>query len=116
MTLYTRRSALRLAAASLAVPLAATMATADGHATNHTVVIKDFAFTPANLTIKAGDTVTWINQDSAQHSAWESGNNSFDTGLLSNGQSAALTFASAGSLNYRCRPHGNMRGSITITN
>ena len=116
MTLMTRRSALRLAAASLALPLAAIVAHADGHATTHTVVIKDFAFTPANLSIKAGDTVTWVNQDSAKHSAWESANNAFDTGLLSTGASASLMFASAGSFNYRCRPHGNMTASITITN
>jgi len=57
----------------------------------------------------------WINQDSAQHSAWEDTNNAFDTGLLSQGQSAALTFAGAGTFNYRCRPHANMRGTITIT-
>lgn len=113
MTLLTRRNVLRLAATAAAVPVAATVANAQ---TTHTVVIKDFAFTPANLTIKAGDTVTWINQDGAAHSAWESTGNAFDTGLLSQGQSASLTFGSAGSFNYRCRPHGNMRGSITITN
>ena len=116
MTTYTRRNILHLAATAAAIPVATTIAKADGHATNHTVVIKDFAFTPANLTIKAGDTVTWVNQDGTEHSAWESTNNAFDTGLLSTGQSAALTFASAGSFNYRCRPHGNMRGTITITN
>lgn len=115
MTTLTRRAMLRLAASTAALPLAATLARADGHATNHTVVIKDFAFTPANLTIKAGDTVTWVNQDSAQHSAWDL-NDQFDTGLLSTGQSAALTFAAAGTFSYRCRPHGNMRGTITITN
>jgi plastocyanin len=112
MTNITRRAALGLAAASAALPIAATMAQA---ATTHTVVIKDFAFTPANLQISAGDTVTWVNQDSTAHSAWESVNNAFDTGLLNPGQSASLTFASAGAFNYRCRPHGNMRGTITIS-
>ena len=116
MTLMTRRSALRLAAAALALPLAATVARADGHSTTHTVVIKDFSFTPANLSIKAGDTVTWVNQGGSAHSAWESTNNAFDTGLLSPGQSASLTFGGAGSFNYRCRPHANMRAAITITN
>ena len=115
MTHLTRRAALRLAASAAALPLAATIAQADGHATNHTVVIKDFAFTPANITIKAGDTITWVNEDSAEHSAWDL-NDAFDTGLLSTGQSAALTFNSAGTFSYRCRPHGNMRGTITITN
>ncbi|UWQ97742.1 cupredoxin family copper-binding protein [Rhodobacteraceae bacterium S2214] len=113
MTLFTRRNVLRLAATAAAVPVAAKMAQA---ATNHVVTIKNMAFSPANLTIKAGDTVTWVNEDRAAHSAWESANNAFDTGLLSTGQSAALTFGAAGSFNYRCRPHGNMRGSITITN
>lgn len=115
MTMLTRRNVLRLAAASAALPLAASIARADGHATTHTVVIKDFAFTPANLEIKAGDTVTWINEDDTQHSAWDL-NDNFDTGLLSTGQSASLTFNGAGTFVYRCRPHGNMRGSITITN
>lgn len=115
MTILTRRAVLRLAATTAALPIAATMVQADGHATNHTIVIKDFAFTPANITIKAGDTITWVNQDSAQHSAWDL-NDQFDTGLLSTGQSASLAFASAGTFSYRCRPHGNMRGTITITN
>lgn len=115
MTLLTRRNILRLAAASAAVPLAATIARADGHATTHTVVIKDFAFTPANLEIKVGDTVRWVNEDGPQHSAWDL-NDAFDTGLLATGQSASLTFNGAGTFAYRCRPHGNMRGTITITN
>ena len=115
MILFTRRKVIRLVATTATVPLAATFAKADGQATNHNIWINDFAFTPANLTIKTGDTVTWINQDNTEHSAWESSTNAFDTGLLSTGQSATLTFASVGSFNYRCRPHGNMRGSITIT-
>lgn len=116
MTSMNRRTALRILATSVAaIPAVASVARADGHATNHTVVIKDFSFQPANITIKAGDTITWVNQDDAQHSAWDL-NNQFDTGLLGKGQSAALTFASAGTFSYRCRPHGNMRGTITITN
>lgn len=109
MTTITRRAAIGLAAV---FPLIATKAAAQ---TTHTVTIANFTFTPANLQIKAGDTVTWVNQDDAQHSAWESANNAFDTGLLSKGQSGSLTFGSAGSFNYRCRPHGNMRGTITIS-
>ena len=112
MTKITRRTALGLAAALAAIPFVATKAAA---ATTHTVVIKDFAFTPANVQISAGDTITWVNQDGAAHSAWESTNNAFDTGLLNPGQSASLTFGTAGSFNYRCRPHGNMRGTITIS-
>lgn len=109
----TRRDFLRVGAAAVAaLPVLATTARAQ---TTHTVTIKNFAFSPANLTIAAGDTVTWVNEDSAGHSAWEDSGNAFDTGILRTGASASLTFSGAGSFSYRCRPHGNMRGTITIT-
>src|SRR4051812_37207134 len=46
------------------------------------VTIQNFAFSPATLTIKVGDKVTWTNQDSAPHSA-TADDNSFDTGVIS---------------------------------
>ena len=108
-----RRDFLRnSAAAAVALPVLATAARAQ---TTHTVTIKNMAFSPANLTIAAGDTVTWVNEDRMRHSAWEDSGDAFDTGLLARGESASLTFGSAGSFNYRCRPHRNMRGTITIT-
>ncbi len=39
------------------------------NAEDHTVMIQGFAFEPANLTIAAGDTVTFVNQDNAPHTA-----------------------------------------------
>lgn len=107
----TRRTFIRNAALIAALPvLAATRA----RAATHTVTIKNMAFSPANLTIAAGDTVTWINEDRPRHSALEM-NGAFDTGLLSTGDSASLTFPSAGTFDYRCGPHRNMRGTITVT-
>ncbi|SEW15642.1 Plastocyanin [Cognatiyoonia koreensis] len=107
----TRRDALRITAgAAVALPMMATTAVA----ATHTVTIQNFAFNPANLTISAGDTVTWINADSTQHSALDLGG-AFDTNLINPGASASLTFNGRGTFNYRCGPHQNMRGSITIT-
>lgn len=107
----TRRDFLRKGAvAALALPVLATAARAQ---TTHVVTIKNMAFSPADLTIGAGDTVTWVNEDRMRHSA-EDLNGAFDTGLLGNGDSASLTFGSSGTFNYRCGPHRNMRGSITI--
>lgn len=113
MTNPTRRNVLRLGASLLALPLAAATANAASHTTAHTVVIKDMKFTPENLVINAGDTVTWVNEDSMRHSATDL-NGAFDTGLLAKGASASLTFNGAGAFNYRCTPHANMRGTITI--
>jgi plastocyanin len=109
----TRRDFLRRSAATLAaLPVLATTARAQ---TTHTVTIKNFSFNPPNLAISVGDTVTWVNEDRPRHSAWEDSSDAFDTGLLANGDSASVTFNSVGSFSYRCRPHGNMRGSITIS-
>lgn len=114
MTNPTRRDSLRLGAALVALPLTAAIAKADGHSTTHTVVIKRMKFTPATIAIKAGDSITWINEDSPRHSATDL-NGAFDTGLLAKGESATLTFSGAGTFDYRCTPHGNMRGTITIS-
>ena len=114
MTLKTRREALRIGlSAAVALPALAAQAIADGHATTHTVTISNFAFSPANLTIKAGDTVMFTNEDSAPHTA-TADNGGFDTGNLSRGQSASLTFNAAGTFSYFCAIHPRMKGSITI--
>lgn len=109
----TRRDALRFGASLLALPFAAVAANAASHSTAHTVVIKGMKFTPENLVINAGDTVTWVNEDNMRHSATDL-NGAFDTGLIGKGASASLTFSGVGSFNYRCTPHASMRGTITI--
>jgi plastocyanin len=50
------------------------------------VSIQGFAFHPGSMTVNVGDTVTWTNQDSAQHTA-TANDGSFDTGTLRRGQS-----------------------------
>ena len=110
----TRRQALRIAAAAtVGLPLMARRVAAASHAITHTVTIKDFAFSPAELTISAGDTVMFMNEDSAPHTATADGG-AFDTGRLSRGQSAGLTFPSAGSFPYSCTIHPRMKALITV--
>ena len=114
MTKLTRRDTFRLGAALAALPLTAAISRADGHATAHTVVIKDFAFTPADIQINVGDSITWVNEDNARHSATDL-KGAFDTGLLNKGQEVTMTFGGAGRFDYRCTPHANMRGTITVS-
>ena len=77
------------------------------------VTIQNFAFSPAALTVKVGDKVTWTNQDSAGHSA-TADDNSFDTGVLSQGQSGSVTFSKAGTYSYHCSVHPMMKGTIIV--
>ena len=109
MSQISRRTLLKL---SLVVPAALLATTA--RAATHQVTIVNMSFQPANLTIAAGDTVVFANQDNAPHTA-TSDTGAFDTGRLTGGASAQLTFPSAGEFAYHCDIHRMMKGTITVS-
>jgi plastocyanin len=82
-------------------------------AATENVTITDFEFTPAEITIQQGDTVTWTNEGPTAHSATAS-DGSFDTGIFSAGGSRSETFDEAGTFSYICTPHPNMTGTIVV--
>ena len=77
------------------------------------MTIADFQFTPAQITINQGDTVTWTNNGPTPHSA-TAPDGSFDTGIFPAGQSRSHTFNDAGTFSYICTPHPNMHGTIVV--
>jgi plastocyanin len=77
------------------------------------VAIRDFAFSPRTVEIRVGDTVTWTNRDSVAHTATAQ-NGSFDTGLLSEGESGSIRFTAAGTYRYLCTPHPQMTGTVVV--
>lgn len=81
--------------------------------TDHAVEIVDFAFSPATLTITAGDTVTWTNGDPVVHTA-TSTTGAWDSGDLEMGESYSLTFSEPGTYDYLCTPHPSMTGRIIV--
>lgn len=78
-----------------------------------TVTIQNMAFSPALVYVKVGEKVTWTNQDSVGHSATAS-DNSFDTGIMQQGQSGSVAFEKAGTYTYHCSVHPNMKGEIIV--
>jgi LPXTG-motif cell wall-anchored protein len=82
-------------------------------AASGSVTIADFSFSPGSLTIKQGDTVTWVNNGPTAHSA-TANNGSFNTGILKAGQSASHTFDQAGTFSYYCQPHPFMKATIVV--
>lgn len=74
--------------------------------------VGDFAFSPAYLEIRAGDTIIWKNNDQMPHTATSMG--SFDTGVIQPGRSASVTFNTSGDYNYICTIHPNMKGKIRV--
>ena len=81
-----------------------------------TVEMPGILYTPADVTIQQGGTVTWQNTDAGvQHSATSDDGFSFDTGIFSPGQQRTVTFNTAGSFPYHCLPHGfAMTGTVTV--
>jgi plastocyanin len=108
MSPLTRRGTL---AGLLALPLALTVTRA--RAATHAVTIEGFAFSPADLTVAVGDTITVTNNDGAPHTLTAE-DGSFDTGRLDRGESAEITLTSAGTFLFKCAFHPAMRGTITV--
>lgn len=82
----------------------------------NTIIIKDFAFTPEKITVKKGTTVTFINEDIAQHNAVDDDANPKgpDGPLLSQGESYEYVADEIGVYDYHCAPHPFMKGTIEV--
>ena len=84
-----------------------------GNGTTKTIEIKNFAFNPGDITVKKGDTVIWVNEDSVPH---QIKSEVFPSQSLSNGATFQHTFTEApGVYKYSCAIHPSMLGSITVT-
>ena len=78
----------------------------------NTVVIAKMQFQPADLTIKVGDTVEWVNNAGMTHTVtFENGD--FDQ-RLSDGATATHTFLQKGEFRYFCQIHPGMQGTIVV--
>ncbi|MEV2213666.1 cupredoxin family copper-binding protein [Streptomyces sp. NPDC050997] len=96
----------------LALPL---LPAGQASAASFSVAMKGYAFSPANLTVPVGSTVTWTNQDTAPHDVkTTSGPVSIHSPMLNKGQSWSFTFTAAGSYGYYCTVHPNMTAGITV--
>jgi plastocyanin len=73
------------------------------------VVIDKLVFTPAEISLAVGDTIEWVNRDVMEHTATVEGG--FDVRIPAK-KSASIVLKEAGTLDYYCRYHPNMRGRI----
>lgn len=77
------------------------------------VKIDNFTFSPPTLTIKAGTTVTWKNEDDIPHTV-ASVTKAFKSKALDTDDSYSFTFATAGTYAYFCSLHPHMMGTIVV--
>ena len=87
--------------------------TTSGGANGAQVVMKDLAFDPATVTIGAGESVTWTNQDSMNHTV-VADNGEFESGGLAGGAAFSFTFDTAGTYAYHCGIHPSMTGEVIV--
>ncbi|MHC3467390.1 cupredoxin domain-containing protein [Streptomyces sp. 7R007] len=84
-------------------------------ATSHQVAMSGYAFSPRSLTVTAGDTVTWTNQDQAPHDVkTTSGPESLHSPMLDKGGSWSHTFTTPGTYSYVCTVHPGMTAQLVV--
>ena len=80
------------------------------------VTIQNFAFGPADISVKVGTKVTWTNKDSAAHTVTETdGQDGPQSSDLSPDATYSFTFTKAGTYHYHCAIHPSMTGTVTVS-
>lgn len=81
--------------------------------TTHTIVIENMKFTPAELTVKRGDSVTWENKDLVPHTV-TSEDGKFDSKMIEANKHWKLRVAKDGTISYQCLYHPTMKATLVV--
>ena len=71
------------------------------------------AFSPDELDVAVGDTVTWTNTDSIAHTS-TSDRSGWDSGVVAPGGRFSFAFQAAGTYQYHCAIHPGMVGTVVV--
>ena len=82
-------------------------------ATNEVTMAKSYRFDPKVVEIKAGDSVTWTNDDNFTHTVRVDGQDDHKVGQ---GDSVSIRFDKPGTYKYECTLHSHdMHGTVIVT-
>jgi plastocyanin len=93
-------------------PAPATSTASGGGGGTVTIDMKNIAFNPASATVKVGQTVKWVNQDSAPHNVT---GGPLKSPTFGNGGSYTFTPKKAETISYVCTIHPGMKATLTVT-
>jgi len=96
----------------LAVAAALSLYLGVAHAEESKVTIDNFTFSPSELKVKVGDTVTWSNHDDIPHTVVSAGK--FRSKAMDTDGTFSFTFTAAGEYKYFCSLHPHMTGTIKV--
>ena len=95
--------------------LAGEMKEADGTGSKQNrIEIKDFAFNPQTITVRAGEKVTWINRDEEPHTVVSVEKQFKKSTALDTDQEFTITAGAPGTYTYFCSVHPKMTGTIVV--
>lgn len=80
----------------------------------HTVRIEGMQYVPAEIHVRPGDMVVFLNADLVPHTVTERVMCQFDSGLIDKNASWKITCPKEGTFEYRCRYHPPMLGTIRV--
>ena len=98
-----RLSSIALVFATIAVP---------AHAATIEITMENLVISPAEVSAKVGDTITWVNKDVLAHTATAK-NGDFDVTLPPK-KSATSVLKKAGTVDYSCRYHPPRKATLKI--
>jgi len=108
-----RRTALAVVALAGAAGLwFATSGVAAGPSAKHTVTIEATSYKPETMTVKKGESVTWVNKDPFPHTVTAAGK--FDSKSIAANGKWSYRATKAGEFPYICTLHPNMKGTIKV--
>lgn len=80
-----------------------------------TIDMKDIQFAPKDATVKVGQTVKWVNQDTVDHDVVAKSGATFKSELFGKGKSFEWKADKAGTVSYVCTVHPGMAGTLKVT-
>ena len=107
-----RKPNLRKLGVRVAIAAALSLSFGAARAEDSKVTIDNFTFTPVELKLKVGDTVTWTNHDDIPHTVVSAGK--FRSKTMDTDGTFSFTFTSAGEYKYFCSLHPHMTGTIKV--
>jgi plastocyanin len=82
------------------------------HAATIQITMENLVISPAEVSAKVGDTIEWINKDVLVHTA-TARNGDWDISLPPK-KSGSLVLKKAGTVDYYCRFHPNMKATLAV--
>ena len=89
------------------------LAPVSAHAATIQIVMDKLVFAPAQVEAKVGDTIEWVNRDILAHTATASAGDDWNV-IIAPNKTEKLILQKAGTVDYYCKYHPNMKGRLNV--